>query len=203
MNYTHTEAVIATDQVLLYKLLCRQVARAHCYTASTLCIVWGTTALPGATARASDWYTLVPPLCGASAASAHVGGHTASTLANDRVGCGLGPGRGRGLAPVSQVRRYFCETCGKTVGADSGRSPFREEPEQSGRGWAGRCGCGGMMLDLSYLEARTYRASAAGFESDRLAVGCIRCSAGTAAANRRSLPQPVHPLVSQPGLREP
>jgi glutamine synthetase len=29
MNYTHTEACIGADQVLLYKLLCRQIARNH------------------------------------------------------------------------------------------------------------------------------------------------------------------------------
>ena len=36
MNYSHTEALVACDQVLLYKLLCRQVAQNHGVTASFL-----------------------------------------------------------------------------------------------------------------------------------------------------------------------
>ena len=36
MNYSHTEALVACDQVLLYKLLCRQVAQNHGFTASFL-----------------------------------------------------------------------------------------------------------------------------------------------------------------------
>jgi glutamine synthetase len=36
MNYSHTEATIAADQVMLYKLLCRQIALQHDFTASFL-----------------------------------------------------------------------------------------------------------------------------------------------------------------------